>query len=297
MHLHADLVIADHSPSALVACKILNLKTVLLGTGFFRPPAVSPLPGFVGMSEPSHQHLLNNDNQVLQSINTVLQENATPVLKNLCQLFDVAGEFLCTFAELDHYPDRQDAHYWGPRFDIDIGTEFSWPKVKGHKVFAYIKEDTPSFDKLLAALVASQKSVVLFIPRASQKTSKICAVAKNIHLLNTPANMRQVLEQTDMIVCHAGHGVVSLALLAGKNLLLVPSQLEQSMLAFMLTKRRLVAAVNPRQDTINYPAAIEFACSNRELQKNVADFKLKYATFDQQNQLDLMVKCCQDLVN
>ncbi|WP_131811859.1 glycosyltransferase [Paraglaciecola hydrolytica] len=294
--LKPDLVISDHSPSALIACRILNLKKIMIGTGFFSPPHVSPLPLFVGTNLPDQKRLVDHERQMLLSINQVLDKSATPPLKQVYELFHVEEDFLCTFAELDHYPERQNSRYWGPRFDIDIGVNFTWSKSKTSKIFAYIKQDVPGFDALLEALLTSKKNVVLYVPSASKKTKQTCASYKNVVLLNAPANMRQVLEQADMIVCHAGHGVVSAALLHGKRLLLIPSQLEQSMLVYLLAKQRLVAAVNPRNDNNNYPKAIEFACTNAELGKNVELFQKKYAEFDSSKQLAEMVKSCAKIL-
>lgn len=294
--LKPDLVIADHSPSALVACKILNLKKILIGTGFFSPPQVSPLPLFVGTQPPEQKRLLDHEAQVLTTINKVLKNCAIPPFKHLYELFTVEQDFLCTFTELDHYPQRGPAHYWGPRFDIDIGTNFTWTKTKGQKVFAYIKQDVPGFELLLEALLSSKKNILLYVPRANSKTIQACVEHKNIKLLNTPANMRQVLQEAEMIICHAGHGVVSAALLNGRRLLLIPSQLEQSMLVYLLAKRRLVAAVNPRNNNVNYSKAIEFACTNVELGKNVELFQKKYAGFNSSKQIDDMLKSCADIM-
>lgn len=294
--LKPDLVIADHSPSALVACRTLSLKNILIGTGFFSPPPVSPLPLFVGTQLVDQKRLLEHENQVLGAINTVLEKTSSTPLEHLYQLFSVNEDFLCTFPELDHYPDRKPTRYWGPRFDIDIGVNISWSKNKGTKVFAYIKEDVPGFEALLEALLSSKKNILLYVPNASSKTLQICTKSKNTLLLHAPANMRQVLKQAELIVCHAGHGVVSAALLHGKRLLLVPSQLEQSMLVYLLAKRRLVAAVNPRNENINYSKAIEFACTNTELANNIAVFKQKYAEFNPAKQLEDMVKSCADII-
>jgi len=294
--LKPDLVIADHSPTALIACNILQLKKILIGVGFFSPPHVSPLPVFVSTQVPDKNRLQKHETLILNSINSVLKSFDKDGLDSLYKLFKTDDDFLCTLPELDHYPERENAKYWGPRFDIDTGTPFTWKKLKTEKVFAYIKENTPNFDLLLLALIESKKNLVLYIPQASHKTIQLCKKTKNTVLLQEPANMKQVLEQADMIVCHAGHGVVSAALLQGKRLLLVPSQLEQSILVFLLAKKRLVAAINPRNDNINYNAAIEFTCTNEELGRNVKLFRKKYAEFNSSQQLKNMVKSCADII-
>jgi hypothetical protein len=290
--LKPDLVIADHSPTALIACKIKHLKVILIGTGFFSPPAISPLPIFAGTQTNNLQRIVGNEQQVLDSINGVLTQLDSDPITQLHELFDVEEDFLCTLPELDHYPEREPCQYWGPRFDIDLGNEVQWSKSDGLKIFAYIKEDAPGFDKLLTALLDSKYNILLYIPLASELTQKRCLAKRNTVLLKSPANIRQVLNESHMIVCHAGHGLVAAALLQGKRLLLVPTQLEQSILVHLLAKRRLVAAVNPRNEQVNYQRAIEFACDNTELGKNIALFKEKYAAFDQQKQLTEMVKRC-----
>ncbi|WP_426358240.1 glycosyltransferase [Pseudocolwellia sp. HL-MZ19] len=295
--LKPDLVIADHSPTALVACKILKLKNIIMGTGFSTPPQVAPLPSLESMKVPDQKAFLQHENQVLSSINGVLTKYNTLSFEHLHQLFNVDDNFLCTFAELDHYSTRNGADYCGPCFDIDVGSSFVWGKSKSTKVFAYIKQNTPGFELLLAALIQSNNNLVLYIPQANAKVIEICKKSKNAVLLNKPANMRQVLNEADMIVSHAGHGVVSAALLHGKRLLLVPSQLEQSILVYLLAKRRLVTAVNPRNEKINYAAAIQFTCTNAELGKNIEMFKQKYAGFNSSDQLENMVKSCENIIS
>lgn len=294
--LKPDLVIADHSPTALLACRILDIKKITIGTGFFSPPKETPLPLFVGTNLQNQDRLVQHEKQVLDVINHVLKNAMACQLKHLFQIFEVEDNFLCTFKELDHYPQRNPTEYWGPRFNTEIGEDIIWPEGKGAKVFAYIKENTANFEQLFNALLNGKKNVLMYIPEASNKIKGACLSHKNIQLLDAPANMQQVLEQADLIVCHAGHGVVSAGLMSGKRLLLIPTQLEQSMLTYLLAKRRLVTAVNPQQPNVNYARAIEFACSNPELGQNIEAFKGKYAEFDANKQVERMLKSCVKLL-
>ncbi|MCW5954722.1 MAG: hypothetical protein KIT69_20910, partial [Propionibacteriaceae bacterium] len=41
-----DLLLVDHAPTALLAARGLGLRTAAIGTGFFVPPALTPIPAF-----------------------------------------------------------------------------------------------------------------------------------------------------------------------------------------------------------------------------------------------------------
>ncbi|MDQ3027343.1 MAG: hypothetical protein M3R58_12680 [Pseudomonadota bacterium] len=46
MHWKPDLLVADFSPTSLVAARTLGIECVTYGNGFFVPPRASPLPPF-----------------------------------------------------------------------------------------------------------------------------------------------------------------------------------------------------------------------------------------------------------
>jgi hypothetical protein len=117
------LVVFDHTPAGLLAARGLPCRRALIGTGFFTPPNVSPLPVLrSGRYVQTHAdaidpcQLARDEDSVLANANWMLSLWKQPPLEQLGQLYAQVDEcFMTTFAELDHCPDRGIApRYWGP---------------------------------------------------------------------------------------------------------------------------------------------------------------------------------------
>lgn len=50
--LRPNLIVCDHSPTALLASRGLDIRRATISTGFFRPPDLSPLPNLQSASPP-----------------------------------------------------------------------------------------------------------------------------------------------------------------------------------------------------------------------------------------------------
>ena len=301
--LQPDLVIIDHGPTALLACRCEEVKFITMGTGFFLPPNVEPCPTHVGMPSPNVVELRKNEQAVLDTINAALTTKDKPPLGKFTDLFYPAEHFLCTLPELDHYPKRGNVRYDGPRFDIDMGEVADWPKVKDStapKVFAYIKEESVGFEALFQALLSVPLPVLLHIPAASETVIKKSKQARHLTLRQSPVNIREVQRDATLIICHGGHGVVSSSLIAGIRLLLLPDQLEQSMLTFRLAQQRLAMAMTKESRSSatveNYRQAIATAITNEVLGKQVRMFSEKYQAFNQSAQLNRLIKICHEVI-
>ena len=93
---------------------------------------------------------------LLATINSVLGEVAAEPLQTLAGLFDVEEDFLCTFPELDHYPQRLGARYWGPIFVSDDGVAPAWPSGGSERIFAYLYPSYRDFDKVVEQRIGAE---------------------------------------------------------------------------------------------------------------------------------------------
>lgn len=230
-----DLLICDHSPTALLAARARNMKAIVTGTGFFVPPDVAPLPDLRPWQATDLQQLARDEQAVLASLNTVLEKFAAPGLARLAQLFEVNAQALFTLRELDNYAAyRQQADYWGPVPASPAATP-QWPAGKGQRIFAYLRRfDT--LPALLGSLRDSGQPTLIYMP---QQPADITAQFEggNLHFSPVPLDMDAVTQECDLAILHAGHGVTAALLLAGKPMLLLPLHLE------MLLTARAVAAL------------------------------------------------------
>ena len=223
-NLKPDLLVFDHSPTALLAARGLGVKRILLGTGFGIPPATEPLPPFDPRD--ATPELAAAEKQVTGRINDALRLLGVERLTKLADLYQGDGSLLFTLKELDHYPQRQSGDYWGPPMQ-DGGIAPAWVEAPGKRVFAYLKpfENLPS---LLETFQQAGHSTLIYM---SRRNGPLPAAEGKLRWSTAPVDLKQAARDADLVVCHAGHGTVSATLLAGKPLLLLPLNIEQRMLA------------------------------------------------------------------
>lgn len=131
-----DLVVFDHSPSALLASRAGPSRRVLLGTGFFCPPDGRPFaPLRAGTRDDQGEAVLAAEDHVLANVNRLLSHWKLAPLDRLARLYaDVDDTFLTTFPELDHYGTRAGLRYRGP-VNGSGGKPIAWPGG-GKRVYA-----------------------------------------------------------------------------------------------------------------------------------------------------------------
>src|ERR1041384_8255334 len=104
-----DLVIADHSPTAMLALRGLPIRSVAIGCGFLIPPDTYPLQNMHPWSQFDEVQAKSDDDRMCERINQVLVRFEAPPLQRIGQIFGDADErILTTFPELDHYLERKD---------------------------------------------------------------------------------------------------------------------------------------------------------------------------------------------
>lgn len=138
-YVEPDLILLDHSPTALLAARAHTARRAVIGTGFCCPPNVAPLPGLRPWLDDDGERLKADEQQVLDTVNQILGRWQLAPLDRLGRLYaEVDETFLATFAELDHYPGRAEAQYWGV-WPTGTGLAPCWPTGEGPRVFAYLK--------------------------------------------------------------------------------------------------------------------------------------------------------------
>jgi UDP:flavonoid glycosyltransferase YjiC (YdhE family) len=275
--LQPDLVIADFAPTAMLAARHLGVKVAAVGQGYTLPPATRPLP-FARPWEPApRERLVLLDAAATASINAALIDLAgprTPRLSGLADLFDVENSFLCTFPELDHYPDRGDAAYFGPIYVDTRGVAPRWPDVPGPRIFAYANSRHPTFAAMLSALTQSGYATVLHASglTPSQAAS---ASASTVQVSAEPIRLRDALAACDAVVCQ-GIGTASAALVAGKPVLLMPEYLEQEMTLHCVDRQKLGVGVSRWASVETVLSALRFVLNNPVCRSRAADFATHY---------------------
>ncbi|MCF6218746.1 MAG: hypothetical protein L3J62_06625 [Gammaproteobacteria bacterium] len=292
-----ELIIADHSPTALIAAKTLKLPVALSGTGFSSPPPIYPLPPITPWLNTQPDFLLHLEKSVLDIINDVLRHFDTTELDYLHQLFDVEESFLCTLPELDHYEQRSMDAYWGPRFTDSRGVEADWPQNGRKNIFVYINNRYKLLDTLLSSLSRVDANFIVHCSGVEGAVTDHYS-ANNIQFSAEPVRIKSLAGKADLVISHAGHGTVAACLLMGIPLLLLPTQLEQLLLAGKLSHFKLAHSIDPRgAKQPDFAEQIRSTLNDEACQKQAEQFAEHYKGFDPQQQLDEIVFACEALLS
>jgi UDP:flavonoid glycosyltransferase YjiC (YdhE family) len=226
--LQPDLIVFNHSPTALLAARTFPAKRLLTGTGFTIPPKRYPFPNMRYWSPIDETQLRHDEDGTLAAVNHVLKKLGSPPLSHLADLFDVDCDSIDSYAELDHYPNREGRRYRGACFS-EAGHAPAWPEGSGKKIFVYIKSSIAN-PSLFAALKESGQRAIIFgdsIPEPLQRRFASDA----LRFVDQPQNIRLVAAHADVAVLNGGHNTTAAMLLAGKPVLILPLTIEQYLTA------------------------------------------------------------------
>lgn len=223
------LLIADHSPGALLASRGMSTKTIHVGTGFTVPPNNVEHMRNLRDWMPCEQAALEKDEKtLLMRMNAAVNAAEIPELSSLSDLFVTDDQFLMTFAETDHIKGRTQASYCGVNIS-EKGIEPEWPDVIGKRIFAYLK-DFETLPSLLETLRRSKQPCLVYYQGAN-KEEVFRYASDSLHFIDKPVNVRQTAVESDLAITHAGHNTALEFLLAGKPQMFLPLHLEQYLLA------------------------------------------------------------------
>jgi UDP:flavonoid glycosyltransferase YjiC (YdhE family) len=224
-----DLLLVDHAPTALLASRGLGIRRAAIGTGFFLPPALAPIPAFREWETVDPARVRQSEDRAVATANLVLAALGEAPIGRLHQLVETDEDFLLTWPELDHYrhrPPSPGARYWGPLPTADQGMAPPWPAGDAPRVFAYLKPDYAAIESALEALKAAPLRTVAFVP-GLPKALVQRFTSPHLAFAAGPVDMRDVCTQADAVVCNAGSGTVCTVLRAGIPVALLPMHAEQ----------------------------------------------------------------------
>jgi hypothetical protein len=291
---HSDLIIIDHSPTALLASAGMSGKRVLLGTGFACPPDVKPLPSLRPWLTRESEQGPKVEEQVTGIISQLRTGWGQPPLERLGQLFAQVDEnFLATFAELDPYPQRPNATYWGAWPGELGGVAPLWPSAAGPRVFAYLKP-FPAVGALLECMRRFPCSAVVYAPEVDRTLIERCR-SPQVHFSDRPVDMARALAECAAVIGIGNHATAAAALLAGKPLLLFPTVLEQFLNARNVAEVR-AGMVGPSLEPEKVPMAWD-AFWKSGCQQAAREFAARHADFHPTQQVERVVARIEELLN
>ncbi|OOG44432.1 nucleotide disphospho-sugar-binding domain-containing protein [Polaromonas sp. A23] len=292
--LKPEVMVFDYAPTALLAARDLGIPRVAFSTGFTSPPRVTPLPCFRPWEYVPSERLLAAEARVLDAVNGACETLAISTLSALHEMFGVEEDILATLSELDHYPGRQGAEYWGPIHEATEGEVPIWPEGTGKRIFVYLRPKSPAFKPLVSILAGTELRILWFAPGLATQTMESLQT-KNMCFSSKPFAMTQVADSAEAAVLHGGHGTVATLLLGGVPMLLLPANAEQLLVARNVSTLGAGLIAAPRVVGDFLPLVTQLVQS-KVLSERAKAVAKKYQGFDPVKQIQIVVARIEQLM-
>lgn len=291
-----DLLLADHSPSAVLAARRVSLKCAAIGTGFFFPPDESPLPDMWPQRTPDPDRCRQDEQAVLDNVNRLLSDWGRPLLPRLSRLvYDVEAILLTTLPELDPYSRQGNANYYGV-LPLLGGCTPVWPDADGTRIFAYLKP-FPGLPTLLAGLGQLGQGTLVYLSPADEQIANHYSKG-NLKIVTEPVDMELVRRQADCAILHGGHGSTLAMLLAGKPILQLPLQTEQAINSLAVEKLGAGTWANPIERANELPQIVRGFLENLAAYSQASQqFAYRYSQMEPMMQLDRLAARVTELAS
>lgn len=292
--VNPDLMICDHSPTALFAARGLRLPVATAGTGFFIPIDESPLRLMRDLPSEFRTASVTREEYLLKILNRSLVARSQPQMKRVTQLFhnDEVRHFLMTFRELDHFVGRDNVRYWGTWPYGLSGQPFQRPSGK-RCIFAYLKP-FPTLGDFLTRLRSSEIGAVIFIDGWSD-SEKAKYQSNHVHFPTSPINIREAANCCDLALTNATHGTCAAMLFAKKPLINVPLFLEQAVFAAATDRLGASVTVQP-SDGLGVMQAIERVLAEPKYYRAAESFADRYRDARLDNLTELMIDEMESMI-
>ena len=255
-----DILLFDHSPTALLAAAGLHTPKIIVSNPYLTPApgtsAINLIPAAYfdeGKAAEIHQW-------VMKVINSVRQDNGVAPITTIGDLFVADAIFLSGFSETDHFNAyRSNPVYCGSALAVSIGSRVPvWKPGLSQKVLAYLKHRDQRSGTILKILASMQARALCFYSDCKPEDIEQFSHT-SIEVSNTPLDFAKAYSEAATLICHGGQGVVNEALHRGIPLILVPTQAEQYFIAQKITAMGNGIIID-KKDT------------SQEIEKNVSKF-------------------------
>ena len=291
--LKPKLIIFDHSPTALLASRDLNIKRIQYGLGFYTPPETYPLENMNEFQKLNISQRKMDENRLITQINHSLESIHSKPLKTVSEIFKTDSNILRTYKELDHYSSRlsKSATYLGLVGRPSIGSKPKWPKGK-KRIFAYLKPCKALPEILYSINKLELATLVVCNGINSDFQKKHCS--QYLYFSSKLYDQLKILNDCELTITN-GTGTATESLLAGKPVLMLPTNLEQLMTAYRVQEigaGLYTHASNP----VKLESKLKMLLESDSFKIEAINFASKYSPFERQASLDKMIKLVDDSV-
>ena len=293
-------VLVDSSPLAFYAARCAGLPALMIGHGFELPPIAGERPCFTPWVENAAQKVIQLEERLQQGFHALAQ-SLSPNLRlsaptSVDDLFRPDQLALLAWPEFDHFDrklcaERAVSGYRGPIWAEAPGAkQYDWPDRDGPKVLCYLNLRDKRYDLVWQALKQNGANVLEISPNGVAKASE-AARGWGIQVVEEPILLGALISTCDAVVGHGGMGLTSMALHAGKPILLLPEHLEQTILAYRLSKQGLAIATIKLRDKVLLQKKIGELLTGFHLKQSATSFANHYHHY--QSALAVNVVVCK----
>ncbi|MEM7213978.1 MAG: nucleotide disphospho-sugar-binding domain-containing protein [Pseudomonadota bacterium] len=234
----ADLLIADHSPTACLAARG-RIPVVQIGNGFTVPPAdLKRFPSLKrGFAPPTVE------TPILNTVNKLLEERRQPKLQALPEFLDTEVRAIFTLPHIDPYA--------GIRKEPVLGTyhtglePLSMPAEPS--LFFYTAPEVDVMQRVVTAANKNgfrQEAYLGPVPTSESRLLEKLGVI--VHY--KPPSVYETLANNSVLVSHGGSGLTAAAMIAGRPLVILPRFVESEITAQRIANLGLGIAVENNSD-------------------------------------------------
>lgn len=231
-----DVLIADHSPVALLTAQTYPFQRVALGQSFTLPDAVPFLPDLRPQMTKGLKPSRKEEDSLLDDFNHWLTTQGHDGLTSVSDVYHKGSTLILnTIAEVDPFaPRRSNCEYLGTWNAQGTGAA-TWPAYPGKRLLAYVKpfRTLPTLLTQLQRLRASSLIVCPGIPEHYLASTR----GTRVTIIREPVDLEAAMNECDLAIGHGTHAFSCSALLAGKPQLMLPLNLEQRLTAQRIQAR------------------------------------------------------------
>lgn len=283
----AGAVVANVAPAAHLAARSLGIPSFEISQGFHIPPAVFPSPPLRHWEVHSRETLEAADRRVLVAMNAVMAAHKAPPLDTIGSLF-TGRAMLLTYPELDIYPERDPSDYFGIPDTGEGNALPAWPEGGAMRVFAYLYHYWQGLPRLLESLDGLALPTLVFCRGIDQALREKHATG-SIRFSDAPMWVSRLLPQSQLVISHGSHQMTAQALLAGRPLLMLPTQLEQFLIMRRVVRMGAGLGIAPDVPDADYDVALAQLAQEQGFTRNAAAFAARYRSHSAPAALDTMV--------
>jgi UDP:flavonoid glycosyltransferase YjiC (YdhE family) len=284
-HLKPSVVIASYAPLSLLCAREQGIPTAVVAMPFELPPSVHPLPSTRTGAARSQA---GQDEAVLDTVRSVFSAQR---FGSVASLFAADRRWIMSFPELDFLFPRKDAQYCGSLSPMDQGVPITIDKPVGQKlILAYLKTELPGLQEIQRAALISPHRWIIYL-RGADEVMRASWCVPHIEIHTQPLKLKDVLPPVDVVLSHAGQGMTSASLLAGKPLVMTTDHLESTLNARCV--QRMGAGVASTVKTVS--AALDRVLGDDRFTQQAQRFAHKYRNYSVEKVSETLARDIQAL--